>query len=483
MPLPTPMPQERPRPRRAQRRRLLSILGALLLLTLVAVCGIRVVLFVRAELTRRQLPTSNVAPPACAHETAHTSPPALHDSLFAAVSSTVWASNGGFIQRGASLLDANDALCILRTSDGAIVGHYALAHSSAELLQADGVLYAEGATVPDEHVCALRAQDGTQLWCRARTGGNSVPPLILSRGILYLHGDTALTALRASDGATLWSYRYQGPPSSQTPLDAMAVVPESDTVYILTSVWRVCALRASDGTPRWCTPRNPEMSNSPSDPLIAASSVAADTTGVYLLDQASNTDNHTRIVALHATDGALLWQRPLPRYATAYPSFVASNGLLYLTTDPNPDAEPPQEALTALQTSDGTTRWETTTDQSLVATVQGDAVYLADSSSVQALQASTGTRLWKQGFRSSSDPGARLLVSGNLLVVRDEVENLYAFNTSTGQRLWERIQCVDDSDISAAEPHTKNGALVWCTWGTDRLQNGLVAPTELAAGA
>jgi hypothetical protein len=142
MPMPTPMPQERPRPRRAQRRRLLSVLGALLLLALVAVCGIRVVPFVRARLAWLELPTSNVAPSACAHETAHTSLPALHDSLFAAVSSSVTAGTAGLLQRGVPIIDANDALCIVRTSDGAIVGHYALAYGVAELAQADGVLYA-----------------------------------------------------------------------------------------------------------------------------------------------------------------------------------------------------------------------------------------------------------------------------------------------------------------------------------------------------
>ncbi len=475
---PMPAPQARSQQQRPQRWRLLSMLGAILLLALVAVCSLRVLPFVRAELTRLQLPTSNVAPPACAHETAHASPPALHDSLFATVSSTVWASNGGFISRGAPILDANDALCIVRASDGAIVGHYAFAHDPTELLQADGVLYVESATAPDVHVCALRAQNGTQLWCRASTGRNSVPQLILSGDNLYLPGDTALTALRASDGATLWTYRYQGEPSSLTRSVALAAVAESDTIYILTSAWQVCALRAGDGTPRWCTP-----SNTPSDPLIAARSVAADTTGVYVLDQSSNTDTLTRIVALHATDGKLLWQRSLLRFATASPSFVVSNGLLYLSTYPAPYAAPLQEVLTALQTSDGTTRWETTTDQSLVVTVQGDAVYLADISSVQALQASTGKRLWKQSFRSNSDPSARLLVSGSTLYVLDDAQNLYAFKIKSGQMVWERIQCVDDSDTIAAEPHTKSGALVWCTWGTDRLKNGLAAPTALAAGA
>jgi outer membrane protein assembly factor BamB len=461
-------------------RRLLSMLGALLLLALIALCGIRVVPFVRAELTRLQLPTSNVAPAACAHETAHASQPPLHDSLFAAVSSVVWASNGGWLQRGAPIIDANDAVCIVRTSDGAIVGHYTLAYGIAELAQADGVLYAlqqaaEGAKVVQVvQVCAMRAQDGTRLWCQ--TSAPTLLPLVLSGGILYLQGDTTLTALRASNGAILWTHDIHRGPSGQTRFVAIAVV--SDSVYIPTSATQVCALRASDGTTRWCT--------SPStlpDAFTAVSSMAADTTGVYLLDQSSNTDSPTRIVALHVANGALLWQRQLPRIATLTPSFLAANGLLYLSTYRSPDAVPFQEVLTALQTSDGTTRWETTTEHSLVATVQGDTLYLADSSSVQALQASTGTRRWKQGFRSSDNPSARLLVSGSMLYVRDDVENLYAFKINSGQMLWERIQCVDDSDIIAPEPHTKNGSVVWCTWGTDRLKNGLTAPTALAAGA
>lgn len=458
-------------------RRLLSILGALLLLTLVVLCGLRVVPFVRARLAYSQLPTSTVAPPACAHETAHASSPALRDSLFAVVSSMVWASNSGFVH-GRPVTDANDALCIVRVGDGALVGHYALANGIAEVLQADGVLYTEGGTAPNAQVRALRAQDGTQLWRRALAGGSNIPQLSLSRGILYLQGVTALTALRASDGASLWTYHYQGEPSNGIPITAMAMAPDGGTIYILTSAWQVCALRASDGAPRWCT-----QANTPSDPLIAASSVAADTTGVYLLDQSSSTDSHTRVVALHATDGTLLWQRPLPRFTTARPSFFVSGGLLYFTTYPTPYATPLHEVLTALRTSDGATRWETTTDQSLVATVQGNAVYLADRSSLQALQASTGTPLWKHAFSSGSDPSARLLVSGSMLYVVDDARNLYAYRLNSGQVVWERIQCVNDSDIIAGEPHTTNGTLVWCTWGTTRLQNGLASPMMLAAGA
>jgi hypothetical protein len=80
-------------------------------------------------------------PPACAHEIAHASQPPLHESLFAAVSSTVGTARAGFIQRGVPIIDAKDALCIVRTSDGAPVGHYVLAYGVAELAHVDGVLY------------------------------------------------------------------------------------------------------------------------------------------------------------------------------------------------------------------------------------------------------------------------------------------------------------------------------------------------------
>src|SRR5258705_335566 len=60
------MPPQRPR-----RRRLASLLGGVLVLALVALCCAQVLPIVRARLTWLLLPTSNVAPPACAHETPH----------------------------------------------------------------------------------------------------------------------------------------------------------------------------------------------------------------------------------------------------------------------------------------------------------------------------------------------------------------------------------------------------------------------------
>jgi outer membrane protein assembly factor BamB len=459
------MPPQRPR-----RRRLPSVLGGILVLALVALCCAQVLPFVRARLTWLLLPTSNVAPPACAHESPHSPQAPLQESLFAAVSSNVTSGTTGFINRGAAIADSNVALCVVRSSDGAIIGHYALDGAVAVLAQADGVLYLvpqNVQNVQNVQVCALRAHDGTRLWCR--TSAPTGLPLVLSGGILYMQSESAITALRASDGAMLWTHGINRGQDGQT--DAVEIAVVSDSVYVPTSDHQVCALRAANGTTSWCT--------SP-DSLTAVIGLAADTTGVYALDRTSSSDSPTRVVALRATDGASLWQRPLQRIATAMPSFLVQNGLMYLSTYHSPNDL--QEILTALQTSDGTTRWEITTSHVLLATVvQGNVAYVADSTSLQALQASTGKLLWKHTIHTA-DP-TRLLVSGSMLYLSDDVQNIFAFKASTGQVLWERIQCVDDSDTIAPEPHTKNGSVIWCTWGTDRRKNGLAGPSALVAGA
>jgi outer membrane protein assembly factor BamB len=449
-----------------QRRRLLRVLGGVILVALVLLCYVQVVPFVRARFTTLLLPTSNVAPPACAHETPDSPRTPLQEDLFVAVTSSVTSGTAGFIKRGVPIVDSNAALCVVRSSDGAIVGHYALDATTVDLAQAAGVLYVLHRHVKDAQVCAMRASDGKQLWCQ--TSSPTILPLVVSEGLLYLQGDTAITALRASDGAVLWTRPIQRGSDTQSGFVELAVV--SGSVYILISTTQVCALQASDGATRWCTS---------SGSLTDAIRLVADTTGVYVLDRSSSSDTPTRIVALRSTDGASMWQRSFQRIATiARSSLLAQNGLVFLSTYHSPYNVPFQEVLTALQTSDGTTRWETTTGQSLVATAQGNVAYLADSTSLQAREASTGKLLWKQSIRRTE----RMMVSGSMLYLSDDVQELFAIKTSTGQVLWERIQCIDDSDIIASEPHTKNGSVVWCTWGTDRLKNGLAAPTALAAG-
>ncbi len=412
-----------------------------------------------------ELPTSSVAPQACAHETPHPPPASLQDELFLTVMSSI--APGSFRP---VVTDFNIALCVLRTSDGAIIRHYKIDTKlpAQGMTQANGVVYFWQGTEQQPEICAMRTSDGAMLWCQASPPGNSPvffsSPLVINDGTLYLQGETEIAALRASDGVLLWQSPVSRGPAGSNHYSQIAVV--NDSVFIPVSANEVCAVQASDGTRRWCTP--PEAI---SDLLT----LTADTTGVYVLNAGGNPAD---IVAFSPTDGSLMWQRSLQRIVAADPPLLlVQDGLLYLSTfDP---ANELRDIVTALQTSDGTTRWEATTDQSVTITVSGGIAFLGDMTRLQALQASTGRLLWKQAI-----PRIEHILAGvGLAYVLDDAANLYTLRARDGKLLWERIQCVDDSDASAPEPHTRNGAVVWCTWGTDRVKYGLAAPTGLAVGA
>jgi outer membrane protein assembly factor BamB len=411
-----------------------------------------------------ELPTSSVAPPACAHETPHPSPTSLQDELFPTVMSSI--APGSFRP---VITDFNIALCVLRTSDGAIIRHYKIDTKlpAQGMTQANGVLYFWQGTEQQPEICAMRASDGAMLWCQASQPGNSPlffsSPLVINDGTLYVQGESEIAALRASDGVLLWQSSVGRGPAGSNHYSQIAVV--NDSVYIPTSANEVCAVQASDGTRRWCTPLGA---------LSDLLTLTADTTGAYVLNEGGSPAD---IVALSPTDGAVLWQRMVPRIVADPSLLLVQDGLLYLSTfDASNELH---DIVTALQTSDGTTRWEATTDQSVTITVSGGRAYLGDMTRLQALQASTGKLLWKQSI-----PRVQHTLAGvGLAYVLDDAANLYTLRARDGKLLWERIQCVDDSGASAPEPHTRNGVVVWCTWGTDRVKYSLAAPTGLAVGA
>ncbi len=458
------MLRERARSLRLPKTLVFALLGALAGLLCVGAGFFAYMRISELPLVRwKELPTSSVAPPACAHETPHPPPTSLQGEIFTTVMSSI--APGSFRP---VVTDFNIALCVLRTSDGAIIRHYKIDTKlpAQGITQANGVVYFWQGTEQQPEICAMRASDGAMLWCQASPPGNSPvfysSPLVINDGTLYLQGETEIAALRASDGVLLWQSPVGRGPAGSNHYSQIAVV--NDSVFIPTSANEVCAVQASDGTRRWCT--RP-------DALSDVFTLAADTTGVYVFNGGSPAD----IVAFSPTDGALLWQRTVQRIVADPSLLLVQDGLLYLSTfDPSNEL---RDIVTALQTSDGTTRWEATTDQSVTVTVSGGIAFLGDMTRLQALQASTGKLLWKQNIPRIE----HLLVGGSLLYVSDDAANLYTLRARDGKLLWERIQCVDANDASAPEPHTRNGAVVWCTWGTDRVKYGLAAPTALAVGA
>ncbi|HEX5439242.1 MAG TPA: PQQ-binding-like beta-propeller repeat protein, partial [Ktedonobacterales bacterium] len=259
---------------------------------------------------------------------------------------------------------------------------------------------------------------------------------------------------------------------------------------------QVCALRAADGTTRWCT----ELGALPN-----FYKVVADPTGVYVLSQEERA-LEAEIVALSPADGAIQWQRAIQiasggEAADTYGAldanaFTVQNGLLYLvTTDSNRAYR-----LVTLRASDGTTRWELATDKPQTTLIRGDVAYVANESvspmaiSLQALQASTGKLLWKRSIDTPSQllsQVSEMVADGEMLYVLDhERDHLYAIEAGDGQMRWERTRhpCYATGVTPLPEPHSENGVTVWCSWDTDRVSNsyGVSAPDAmpflLAAG-
>lgn len=458
------MAQERPR-----RKRLLKALGVVLGLALVTLCCVQSVRLAQG-LVQSLLPAPFEAAPACAHETPTTSSPTPQESLVAAVTSYRSSGHGFY-----SSVVTNAALCIVRADDGALVRHYALdGHAYVlNLTSVDGMIYIRSQLSPDQNVqvCAMRASDGTRLWCQVNhiaDSAGSLPrmPLIASEGTLYIQELTRIVATRASDGTTLWQHTID--PSDQ---NRRGIAVANESVYVpsidvpVQGNRQVCALQATDGTTRWCAHLNT---------LSGIAKLVVDTTGVYVLGHGANAPD-AEIVALRPTDGAIQWRRtfqltgggtgPYSFGETNDDAFTVGNGLLYLSTSDSGRAG----RFTALRTSDGTTRWELATDQIPTVAVHSDIAYIADNSAnLQAFQASDGKPLWKQRFVRVS----QLIAGAETLYVLDNVGDLHGIAASDGRLLWERAKCDNlSADTAATEPHIENGAAVWCGWGTDRVSD------------
>lgn len=200
-------------------------------------------------------------------------------------------------------------------------------------------------------VCALRASNGQQLWCKplpvqliigmatdehtlyVRTFNNSsiyafdaisgairwvmplsfsqtsyTPPnFIVTHGVVFADvpvsdasGSDQLYALRASDGKRLWNTSYNG---------LINALSATDTcVYLVTSTGKLYARNILDGTPAWSY--GPPQQVTPT----AVSYKSADTIYVghnaaYILLNASyGPGNYATILAMRTNDGKLLWE-------------------------------------------------------------------------------------------------------------------------------------------------------------------------------
>ena len=254
----------------------------------------------------------------------------------------------------------------LRASDGAVRWHHDTTDPViSPPLVVNGIVYAGVGT----SLVALRASDGTQLWQRPLTARNHpYLPLWLafSSGTLYTYGrdqnpdrpyaltasgDATVFALNVTDGVVRWSHTLDGTEPDQ---EQSAPVIAGDIVYVRSNGlgsqalargvpsfgFGLHALRASDGAPLWT---NPAAITQP----VAAGGV------VYAGDASGN------LLALHGTDGTLIWKHlvagPARDFWQMSPLAIA-NGTLYVASG-LAGAAASNVTMKALQASDGQQRW------------------------------------------------------------------------------------------------------------------------------
>ncbi|HEX8035205.1 MAG TPA: PQQ-binding-like beta-propeller repeat protein, partial [Ktedonobacterales bacterium] len=255
----------------------------------------------------------------------------------------------------------------LRASDGAIRWHHDTTDPViSPPLVVDGVVYAGvGASL-----VALRASDGIQLWQRPLTiSGHQYLPLWLafSAGTIYTYGrdqnpdqpytptffgDSTVFAVQAADGAVRWSHRLDGTEPDQqlsTPVIADGIVyvrsngngSQAQARGVPGYGFGLHALRASDGTLLWTYP------TAITQPVAAGGVVyAGDTSG--------------NIIALHGTDGTVIWKQLVAGPASDFweISLSLANGTLYVGVNvPDKDTLSSSAAVKALDASDGRQRW------------------------------------------------------------------------------------------------------------------------------
>ncbi|MGZ3601168.1 MAG: outer membrane protein assembly factor BamB family protein [Ktedonobacterales bacterium] len=257
----------------------------------------------------------------------------------------------------------------LRASDGAIRWHHDTTDPViSPPLVVDGIVYAGvGASL-----VALRASDGTQLWQHPLAIG-SQPYLALwlafSAGSVYaygrqpnpyvqpysangLTGDAAVFAVQASDGIVRWSTQLDGSEpydEVDAPVIADGIVYARSDGFGSRALARgvpsigggLHALRASDGKLLWTYP------TAYTHPVAAGGVVyAGDTSG--------------NLIALHGTDGTVIWKQLAAGPARDYwqMSLTLANGILYVGVKvPDKDALSSSATLKALNASNGQQRW------------------------------------------------------------------------------------------------------------------------------
>ncbi|MGZ3682173.1 MAG: outer membrane protein assembly factor BamB family protein, partial [Ktedonobacterales bacterium] len=255
----------------------------------------------------------------------------------------------------------------------------------------------------------------------SHSGGSSrlgpIPPTatlspMLAQETVYLPTDDGIYALRASDGVVRWAFPAD---ITKTPIQTFQAIfglsLDHGTLYALTSAPengslgdhepRLYALNATNGSVRWSV-RVPNVSTTTPFALSLLQ------VGHLLVVASTTQDVSVPVFAFSTANGKLVWRRTLDEPTLSKP--VAAGGSVYIGTTGH---------VVALNVADGTVRWTSSIEQK--------GTHLAATNSSVALAAG-GERVYALGKHQFTPDGN----THNVMWVT----TLYALAASDGSRLW-----------------------------------------------
>ncbi|HEX4206997.1 MAG TPA: PQQ-binding-like beta-propeller repeat protein [Ktedonobacteraceae bacterium] len=339
--------------------------------------------------------------------------------------------------------DAN-GMSSIKASDGSLRWHHTLDVDLLEsrwTLSGDILYLALTTKSGTNHLVALRAGDGKQLWSTllpsALTDYVFAPPLVAD-SMVYVPVSDRLFALHANNGTLAW----------QTSLNNLEVYDSGGSqpfaagdglLFLGTKEGIFRALRAQDGTQAWSVTVGEDIGL----PTLADGLI-------YLRPQ-----NGHGIVALRVQNGAVLWHFQLPPGEDQVQPLSVASRHIYLSAYDGSE----HYAIVALNAQDGKLLWQhTIADESEEPQEVDGIVYVSQPNVLLALRANDGKQLWQHEMQHTNAVGATIYFIGathNVIFISTEIDthsnDLGAFPPC----LW---NC-PPKGITALS--TSNGSLYW----------------------
>jgi outer membrane protein assembly factor BamB len=260
---------------------------------------------------------------------------------------------------------------------------------------------------------ALDSATGAVVWSAP---GGYVP--LVADGAIYVIVDQTVACLDAATGAPRW--RQQGRYFGRLTIagDTLLVTGTLLSSTGAPTSSTITAINRANGAVRWSFSRDQEGFNSP---FVGGEAVYF----VSRKSQGANPDSG-RLYALKMTDGSQLWSVDAPALANA---FALGNGTFF--------AGGSATGLFAFRASDGALMWKNTDYLLSSFAAVGDTVYVNSfHNTVFALNATSGKQLWEAQI---AGPGYAPRVANGLVYVAAGrgAGKLVAINASTGAISWQ----------------------------------------------